>query len=118
MNQRQFNRYLSRDNGCIHCGEVEAAVPHHRVNRGMGGSKLLDRPSNIIVLCSYINGLLESDAKWAERARTLGWKLPSWQGMDTPVWYMTLGRWVELDDKYGYSILGGGRVAEDGLPAF
>jgi hypothetical protein len=41
----------------------------------MGGSRSLDRPSNIIVLCSAANLLLETDAKFAEFGRELGWKL-------------------------------------------
>ena len=42
MNKKRFQKYLDRDGGCVHCGDVETAVPHHRLNRGMGGSKERD----------------------------------------------------------------------------
>lgn len=44
----------------------------------MGGSKLRDVPSNIVILCSWLNGLIESDSKYADFARENGWKLNSW----------------------------------------
>jgi hypothetical protein len=72
VNSKQFARYLERDQGCVHCGTYVAAVPHHRQNRGMGGSKKRDNPANILVLCAEVNGLLESDATWAVRARHMG----------------------------------------------
>src|SRR5690554_6182181 len=56
------------------CG-TETLVPHHRVNRGMGGRRSLNRLSNLVWLCSIVNGLIESDPEWADRARNLGVKL-------------------------------------------
>lgn len=56
------------------CG-TETLVPHHRSNRGMGGDKSKNRLSNIVWLCAVTNGLIESDAEWAARARNLGIKL-------------------------------------------
>lgn len=62
------------------CG-TETLVPHHRVNRGSGGRRSLNRLSNLVWLCSVVNGLIESDSEWAERARNLGIKL---SGHDEP----------------------------------
>lgn len=105
MNQKQFNRYLERDGGCIHCGAVDVAVPHHRLNRGMGGSKQRDVPSNIVVLCSYLNGLLESHSMYANRARSYGWKLSAGDDpLSTPVWYPMIGVWAMLDDEFRANI--------------
>lgn len=101
MNAKQFQRYLARDGGCVHCGEVEAVAPHHRANRGMGGSKARDVPSNVIVMCSAMNTAMESDSKSAEMARRYGWKLRSYDDpAEVPVYYQTLSAWVRLDDQY------------------
>lgn len=101
MKPKQFLRFLDRDNGCIHCGETEAVAPHHRKNRGMGGSKVLDTPENIIVLCSLINGLLESDAGIARRARDVGWKLVAGDDpAEVAVWYPREQAWYKLDKDY------------------
>lgn len=107
MNHKQFKRFLDRDGGCVHCGELEAVAPHHRMNRGMGGSKILDRPSNIIVLCSILNGVLESDSEWAQTAVDYGWKLRG--GLvpeETPMFYPVLGQWVILDNMFHVKLLG------------
>jgi len=80
MNQATWAKYLRRDGGaCIHCGETERLSPQHRAGRGMGGSKLLNRPSNLIVLCSDLNSRIESDAEVADYARQNGWKIDRWQ---------------------------------------
>lgn len=114
MNHKRFRRFTDRDAGCVHCGELEAVAPHHRRNRGMGGSKELDQPANIVVLCSVVNGLLESDAAWAERAREYGWKLRAGQlPEETPVWYPIRGAWFLLDDEFGKK-----RVGASEQPAF
>ena len=85
----------------MHCGDSETAVPQHRANRGMGGSKSRDVPSNIIVLCSYLNGLIESNAHYAEAAKANGWKLESWQDpRAVPVWDAQTGKYWLLDDSY------------------
>lgn len=66
----------------------------------MGGSKTRDLPSNVIVMCSYANGLMESDAAFADYARSKGWKLGSWQRPDEePVWDVTTGVWFLLDNE-------------------
>ena len=67
----------------------------------MGGSKLLDRPSNVIVLCSAMNTLIESDARVAERARANGWKLSRWQTPeDEPFLDLATGEWNLIDNDY------------------
>lgn len=55
--------------------DPDTLVPHHRSNRGMGGDRSKNRLSNLVWLCADTNGLIESDAEWAERARNLGIKL-------------------------------------------
>lgn len=101
MTPKQFRKYLDRDGGCVHCGEQEAVAPHHRLNRGMGGSKKLDTPENIIVLCSTLNGLLESDAEWAGIGREFGWKLRAGDNpAETPVFLPLVGFWVLLTTDY------------------
>ena len=100
MNRQQFARFMERDGGCVHCGDVVTAVPNHRLNRGMGGSKKRNHPANIVVLCSEINGLIESDPVWATRAREYGWKLRPWDDpLFVPVYEPMWGVWWRLDDE-------------------
>ena len=102
MTPKQFRKFLDRDSGCLHCGDVETAIPHHRSNRGMGGSKRRDNPANIIVLCSLVNGLLESSPIWAHRGRLHGWKLASWEDpLMVPVFDVQTQAWYLLDDEWG-----------------
>jgi hypothetical protein len=101
MNKNAWQMLLARDYFvCCHCGtNDDTLIPQHRKNRGMGGSKKLDRPSNLIVLCAEANGLLESNAKFAALGRLLGWKLERWQEPEkTPV-YLGDG-WYLLDNDY------------------
>lgn len=94
MTPKQFRKFLDRDGGCWHCGDAETAIPHHRANRGMGGSKARDEASNVIVMCSRINGLMESDPIVAQMAREWGWKLESWQiPAEVPVYNSFTGKW-------------------------
>ena len=100
MNKKSFQRFLDRDVCCSHCGVTgETLIPQHRQNRGMGGSKDRDRPSNIIVFCSAGNFMLESNSKFADLGRKFGWKLERHQVPElTPV-YMGDG-WFLLDNDY------------------
>lgn len=106
MKQKQFERYVTRDGGCVHCGETETVSPHHRVNRGMGGSKLRDNAANIVVMCSLFNGLIESDEKSAHVARLYGWKLRPWEdATETPLWHASSRTWRLLQDDYSFAIV-------------
>ena len=100
MNKATRDKVLSRDEGsCWHCGEVEAISIQHRQNRGMGGSKLQDRLDNLIVLCSVLNGAIESDAVQADYAREHGWKLNSWDDYSSPVFRAETLKWYQLGIK-------------------
>lgn len=101
MTPKQFARYLARDKGCLHCGATEALAPNHRANRGMGGSRERDVPSNIVVICSTLNGLIESDDRWARVAKEYGWKLNSWDDpLTEPVFDFQTRRWYLLNDDF------------------
>ena len=65
----------------------------------MGGSSLRNVPSNIITLCANANGLLESNAKFAELGRKLGWKL---RNHETPAHVPVFGHggWWLLNDDF------------------
>lgn len=109
MTPKQFRRFIDRDKYCLHCGvDDDTLVPQHRSGRGMGGSKLRDMPSNIIVVCSRYNGLMESDARIAAEARSKGHKLKSWDDPTClPVWDAVAKTWWVLDDKFGKSVWDG-----------
>ena len=98
---REFGKYLKRDGGCLHCGEHIAVSPNHRANRGMGGRRARDVPSNVIVLCSVLNGLIEADARFAALALDNGWKLNSWDvPAEVPVYDRQTRAWYLLADDY------------------
>jgi hypothetical protein len=102
MNVKTFRKFLDRDGGCVHCGETEAVSPHHRLNRGMGGSKARDVPSNIIIVCSWLNNAMESDARHATQAKELGWKLQAGSHPDiVPIYEAASGNWYLLDNQFG-----------------
>lgn len=97
---------MERDSHCYHCGQEEDLQPHHRINRGMGGSKLLDTPNNLMMVCGLWNGAMESDLKAAREARAWGHKLAVWEDTGHPVFDRGSFRWwVLLPD--------GGRVLSD-----
>jgi len=74
----------------------------------MGGSKLLDTASNIIVLCSTLNNLLETNADIAEQARVNGWKLrPGQNPKKVPVWLPRRLSWALLTNDYDVIITTG-----------
>ena len=102
MTAKQFGRYLERDQGrCYHCGTTDTLVPNHRANRGAGGSKLRERPSNVVTLCSRINGEIEADALAAAHAVAMGWKLRSWDDpLAAPVWDTMSGTWWLFGDNF------------------
>lgn len=101
MNKKEFDKYLARDGGCVHCGSInDTLIPHHRANRGMGGSKAKDVPSNIVVLCAKANNDLESSSGFATLGRHFGWKLVAGQvPSQTPIFIGS--QWWLLNDKFG-----------------
>lgn len=105
MNRREFQKYLDRDKHCWHCGSTgDDLIPQHRANRGHGGaSKLsdLNKPSNLIVLCSQANYELENNAKFAERGRLFGWKISRYaDATQEPVFDAWKGVWCILTNDY------------------
>lgn len=67
----------------------------------MGGSKLRSAPSNVVILCSLFNGLIESDPAAADLARANGWKLSAWQDPQlAPCLDALTGLWWLLDDDH------------------
>jgi hypothetical protein len=101
LTPKQFEKLMLRDGGCLHCGEVEAVSPNHRINRGMGGSKILDRPANLVVLCSAMNFMIEMDAAAARSAKEYGWKLERWQvPEEVPVTDLQTGKSFLLDNNW------------------
>jgi hypothetical protein len=115
MKASEFRRYLERDgHHCLHCGTDQGLVPNHRADRGAGGFKGAEIPSNVVVMCGAFNGLIEADADAAELARTYGWKLRSWELGDSlilPVYDRAYQGWFYLDNDYhrtGTGWTGGG----------
>lgn len=90
---------LARDGHCYHCGtDDDTLVVHHRKGRGLGGSKLLDTPDNLMTVCSRWNGDMESNAELAATARGWGHKLPVWESLEHPVFDRMGGWWYLLLD--------------------
>ena len=103
MTSKEFEKYLKRDfYHCLHCGVNDGTlVPQHRLNRGMGGSKARDVPSNIVTMCSEFNWKIESEFLAQSKAKRMGWKLESWQDpLTTPVWDVISGEWYVLSNDY------------------
>lgn len=104
MTPKQFAPILTRDGHCpCGCGcPADQLVPQHRANRGHGGYKAANRPSNIIALCSRTNGLIESSSRAADQARIYGWKISKWADpTEIPVTDRVTGKQYLLDDNYG-----------------
>jgi 5-methylcytosine-specific restriction endonuclease McrA len=87
-----------RDSACFHCGSSQDLVIHHRRNRGMGGSKLLDTLDNLMMVCAVYNGAMESDPVVARQARAWNHKLPVWEKENLPVFDRLGGWWYLLPD--------------------
>lgn len=103
VSSRTRERVFERDGYmCVDCGAVVMLTVQHRVNRGMGGSKNLDRMSNLITMCVTHNVRLESDAEYAERGREYGWKVHRNRTVkpeDVPVFYRPLRAWYLLNEN-------------------
>jgi len=96
----------------LHCGETEAISPNHRANRGMGGSKERDVPSNIVLLCSILNGQIETDSRWAQLATKYGWKVSKFANWrEEPVFDMLTGQWFLLRDDWSREEVKGKNVS-------
>lgn len=101
VSDRVRRQIEKRDKHCYHCGATENLVLHHRRNRGMGGSKLLDTPQNLIRVCNTYNGLMESDPVTAADAREFGHKLQSWRDISDPVFDQSELTWYKLTEDGG-----------------
>ena len=86
----------ARDSHCWHCGATDDLVPHHRKNRGMGGSKLLDGLDNLMLVCAFWNGEMESTSADAAAARGWGHKLSAWEATNRPVFDIPTSTWYTL----------------------
>lgn len=108
MTPKQFKPFIMRDfNRCPHCCDDTTLVPQHRINRGMGGSKERNKPSNIIVFCSWANNMAESSSWFAAECREKGWKLESWQNpAEEPFFDECDGFWYRIDDNFGRTRVG------------
>jgi hypothetical protein len=102
------NKLEARDKYCWHCGSTDNLAPHHRKNRRAGGSKLLDRLDNLILVCQNYNFLMEADAEVAKQAREFGHKLRSWDDFGVSLFDRVTGTWYVLD-------LEGGKHAHRGI---
>ncbi len=94
--KKVLKQVQERDQYCWHCGREDDLVPHHRKNRGMGGSKLLDNVQNLMMVCAEYNGEMESHAGVAASARGWGHKVPAWETTDGPVFDCVAFRWWVL----------------------
>jgi len=101
VNAKDLKKLRQRDDHCWDCGETENLVPHHRANRGMGGSKSLDNYQNVILVCADYNGLMESNAIIANEARDYGHKLSKFITEGRPVFDKPLRTWFYLDSEGG-----------------
>ena len=101
MKPSLLKKLRARDSYCWHCGDdrIEELAPHHRLNRKAGGRKSLDRLDNLLLVCPVYNGLIESDATEARKARELGYKLREYQGFDTPVFDAYQKIWYKLTEE-------------------
>ena len=106
MNAETKKRLFARDGGvCWHCGSDEVTV-QHRVNRGMGGSKLLDNPANLILLCWFVNFEMEASSRAAKSAEFAGWKVSRYVDPKTVrVFHYPSGQWFLLDDLWNRELI-------------
>ena len=97
LSKPMLKKLRERDKWCWHCMSTDDLVPHHRRNRGMGGSKILDRYDNLLLICAEFNGAMESDPDVAAQAKLFGQKLSSWDDFSNPVFDTLNLIWYVLD---------------------
>jgi hypothetical protein len=79
--------------------DQQTLVPHHRANRGMGGRKSANVMSNLVWLCSEMNGRIEAQALFASVARGRAIKISSHDNPEhVPIIHAVHGRCLLLDD--------------------
>jgi hypothetical protein len=106
ISKKVRQQVIDRDGCCPCCGDVYMLTIHHRINRGMGGSRKRDNLANLMVLCSQTNQALESDPVWQRRAIEYGWKLRPWDDPTfIPVYEPMWGNWWWLDDEGGRDLV-------------
>lgn len=102
VNSRTRERVFERDGYmCVDCGTPYGLSVQHRVNRGMGRSKVPEGMASLVTMCVTHNCLLEADAEYAELGRKYGWKVHRNRIVapgDVPVFYRPLQKWVYLGD--------------------
>jgi hypothetical protein len=96
-----LKKLRARDPYCWHCGETNDLVPHHRRNKGMGGSKIANTYDNLMMVCALYNGAMESDWEVARYARAWGRKIASWDALNKPVFDTVAWAWYVLDSDGG-----------------
>jgi hypothetical protein len=96
--QEALRRAVEAHPYCPHCGATNGLQTHHRANRGMGGSKAMDRFDNFLRVCPALNFAMESDPAMATEARDMGWKLGKWDGFDTPYFDRVQMKWYLLTE--------------------
>lgn len=104
-----FRSIVLRRDGttCQLCGQdvtLKLASIQHRIPRGMGGSRLVNTPSNGVLLCGSAT-TPGSCHQWVEevdrpRAEQFGYLIPKLSGVhpsEVPIWTYHHG-WVRFDD--------------------
>jgi hypothetical protein len=72
----------------------------------MGGSKLADVPSNLVLICSMLNGQLEADERYYQQGLQYGWKVSKWADWRTiPVYDAMTGVWYLLNDDWTRNVV-------------
>ena len=99
MKKALLKTLINRDSHCWHCGTEADLVPHHRKNRGAGGSKLLDHCANLLLVCGNYNFLMEADPAVAAQARVYKHKLRQTDTFFEPVFDRFQGVWFILDNE-------------------
>jgi len=106
LNAKIREALVKRDGGiCWHCGTDEVTV-QHRANRGMGGSKTMDNPANLILLCWFVNFEMEASDKAARAAENYGWKISRYADpLTVAVYHAPSSSWILLDDAWKRNLI-------------